>query len=159
MADSHAAEFSDLLKEDRTFPPPASFKTTANARDTAIYAEAERDPEAFWAGFAKELEWSKPWTKVLDWQPPNARWFVGGKTNLVLACVDRHAEGPLADREAVVGEADDGTVRRWTYRELRDEVNRAAGWLRHPAPANLRVPPVRIGRRPRRVAPSRPEIP
>ena len=72
------AEIDDLLREDRTFPPPAGFRARAVVRDDSVYADAERDPEAFWAKFAGELEWSRPWDTVLDWQPPHAKWFVGG---------------------------------------------------------------------------------
>src|SRR5207244_8101744 len=71
-----AMEIDDLLREDRTFPPPADFQARAVVRDESLYAAAERDPDAFWAGFAAELEWSRPWDTVLDWQPPHAKWFV-----------------------------------------------------------------------------------
>ena len=77
MAD-RPAEFADLLREDRTFAPPADFRARAHVRDEDVYARAARDPEAFWASFADELEWSRRWDTVLDWQPPHARWFVGG---------------------------------------------------------------------------------
>ena len=72
------AEIADLLQEDRTFPPPEAFRAQANVSDPEVYARAERDPEGFWAGFARELEWFTPWTQVLDWKPPHAKWFVGG---------------------------------------------------------------------------------
>jgi acetyl-CoA synthetase len=58
--------------------------------DASIYEQADKDPEAFWARFASELEWSTPWTKVLDWKPPHAKWFVGGKLNASVNCLDRH---------------------------------------------------------------------
>ena len=64
MADSNSPEISDLLQEHRSFPPSAAFRAQANINDAAIYDRAERDPEAFWAGFASELEWSTPWTRV-----------------------------------------------------------------------------------------------
>src|SRR4029077_4232692 len=81
------AEIDDLLREDRTFPPPAGFRERAVVRDDSVYAEADRDPEAFWAKFAGELEWSRPWDRVLDWQPPHAQWFVGGTLNVCVNCV------------------------------------------------------------------------
>ncbi|HEY2151099.1 MAG TPA: acetyl-coenzyme A synthetase N-terminal domain-containing protein, partial [Vicinamibacterales bacterium] len=74
-------EIDDLLREDRAFPPPPEFRAQALIADDTIYADAERDPEAFWARFAAELEWSKPWDRILDWQPPHAKWFVGGQLN------------------------------------------------------------------------------
>ena len=79
MSDQVTAQIDALLKEDRQFPPPAAFAAQAHVSDPALYEKAAADPEAFWAGFAAELEWSTPWTKVLDWKPPHARWFVGGK--------------------------------------------------------------------------------
>ena len=85
-----AQQFEDLLREDRTFAPPAEFRAQAVARDESLYAEAERDPEAFWARFASELEWSRRWDTVLDWQPPHAKWFVGGTINASVNCLDRH---------------------------------------------------------------------
>src|SRR5205809_5618928 len=90
MDDTKHAEIDDLLREDRTFTAPASFKTHALVRDESIYADAERDPEAFWARFAEELEWSRRWDRVLDWQPPHAKWFIGGTLNASVNCLDRH---------------------------------------------------------------------
>ena len=66
------AEIDALLHEDRVFTPPESFRARANVRDNTPYEEADRDYEAFWAGLASELEWSRGWTKVLDWDPPHA---------------------------------------------------------------------------------------
>ena len=101
MTQQNAAEYSDLLKEDRTFAPSPAFKAQANARDEIIYAEAERDPERFWAKFASELEWSRPWDKILDWQPPHAKWFVGGKLNISVNCIDRHVSGGRRNKAAI----------------------------------------------------------
>ena len=67
-------------------------------RDEEVYARADSDPEAFWAGFASELEWFTPWTQVLDWKPPHAKWFLGGKLNVSVNCVDRHARTARATR-------------------------------------------------------------
>ena len=63
MADPQHAEFDDLLREHRTFPPRPDFRANAHAGDEAIYTEAARDPEAFWARFASELDWSRPWDR------------------------------------------------------------------------------------------------
>src|SRR5688572_21900310 len=93
MAQTPSPELSDLLREDRSFPPSDAFRAQANVRDEEVYARAEKDPEGFWAEFASELEWFRPWTKVLDWQPPHAKWFVGGTLNASVNCVDRHATG------------------------------------------------------------------
>ena len=71
-----------LLHEDRTFAPSEEFKKQANISDPNVYEEARLDPEAFWARFAEELDWFQKWDKVLEWDPPFAKWFVGGKLNV-----------------------------------------------------------------------------
>ena len=79
MADPKALpEIADLLQEDRRFAPSATFREQATINDEDVYARADRDPEAFWAGFAKELEWFSPWSRILEWNPPHAKWFSGG---------------------------------------------------------------------------------
>ena len=80
--DQASHTISDLLQEDRRFPPSDGFRAQANAATADVYERAERDPEGFWAGFARELDWFTPWTQVLDWKPPHAKWFVGGKLNV-----------------------------------------------------------------------------
>ncbi len=130
MSESKNAEFSDLLREDRTFPPSDEFRARAHVQDESIYAEAERDPEAFWAKFAGELEWSTPWTQVLDWQPPHAKWFVGGKINASVNCVDRHIHGPRRNKAAIIWEGEPGDRRTLTYFDLYREVSQFANVLR-----------------------------
>jgi acetyl-CoA synthetase len=116
------AEIDDLLREERTFPPPDSFRARAHVRDHAIYEEAARDPEAFWASFAEELDWSRRWDTVLDWQPPHAKWFVGGQLNASVNCVDRHALGRHRNKAAIMWEGEPGDRRTLTYFELYREV-------------------------------------
>ena len=82
-----------LLLEKRQFPPRKSFQEQANVRDPSIYRKADRDFEKFWAGFARELTWYKPWKRVLEWKPPKAKWFLGGKLNASVNCIDRHVLG------------------------------------------------------------------
>ncbi|HET7769212.1 MAG TPA: acetyl-coenzyme A synthetase N-terminal domain-containing protein, partial [Chloroflexota bacterium] len=92
---SRSGAIDALLQEDRRFPPSKEFAAQANARDGSIYAEAERDPIAFWEARAKEqVEWFKPWDKALEWNVPFAKWFVGAQLNAAYNCVDRHATGP-----------------------------------------------------------------
>src|SRR3989338_11333507 len=69
-----------FLEETRSFPPLESFRQSAWVRDEKVYEEARQNPEAFWAGFAEELVWIKKWDRVLDWNPPYAQWFVGGRS-------------------------------------------------------------------------------
>jgi acetyl-CoA synthetase len=131
MADPKAlAEFSDLLREDRTFSPPPEFRANAVVRDERIYAEAARDPEAFWARFAGELEWSRPWTTVLDWQPPHAKWFVGGTLNASVNCLDRHIRGPRRNKAAIIWEGEPGDRRTLTYFDLYRQVSAFANVLK-----------------------------
>jgi len=131
MADSRPyAEIDDLLRENRTFPPPADFRARAVVRDESVYAEAERDPAAFWAKFAGELEWSRPWHQVLDWQPPHAKWFVGGTLNASVNCVDRHIRGPRRNKAALIWEGEPGDRRTLTYFDLFREVSKFANVLK-----------------------------
>jgi len=130
MSDAKNPEFSDLLREDRRFDPPAAFRAAARVRDDSIYAEAERDPEAFWAGFASELEWSTPWTRILDWQPPHAKWFVGGRLNASVNCIDRHVRGPRRNKAAIIWEGEPGDRRTLTYFDLYREVSQFANVLK-----------------------------
>ena len=130
MADPKTAELADLLHEDRSFPPSESFRATAHVRDESVYARAERDPEGFWAGFASELEWFTPWSRVLEWNPPHAKWFVGGTLNASVSCVDRHARGPRRNKAAIVWEGEPGERRTLTYWDLYRQVSQFANVLK-----------------------------
>jgi len=90
-----------------------------------------RDPDAFWAEQADRLDWFRKWDRVLDWQPPFARWFVGGELNASYQCLDRHVANGRADKAAILWEGEDGSKRRLTYTELHTEVNRVASGLRN----------------------------
>jgi acetyl-CoA synthetase len=121
---------SNLLHEDRTFPPPAELAANANVKAEA-YDRAASDRLAFWAEQADRLDWGQRWDEVLDWtNPPFAKWFVGGTINAAYNCVDRHVEAGRGDKVAFhwVGEpADD--KRTITYAQLKDEVCRATNAL------------------------------
>ncbi|MEQ1756874.1 MAG: acetate--CoA ligase [Vicinamibacterales bacterium] len=123
-------EIADLLQEDRRFPPPGEFTAHATINDASVYDRADRDPEGFWAGFAAELEWSTPWTQVLDWKPPHAKWFVGGKLNASVNCVDRHVRGPRRNKAAIIWEGEPGERRTLTYFDLYREVSQFANALK-----------------------------
>jgi acetyl-CoA synthetase len=120
---------SALLHENRRFEPPASLAAAANAQ-AGIYDEAAADPVAWWAAQAQQLQWDTPWTAVLDWQAPFAKWFVGGRLNAAVNCVDRHVAAGRGDKVAFhwVGEPE-GDRRTITYRDLLDMVCRAANAL------------------------------
>ena len=119
-----------LLSEKRSFAPSKAFASKANAKSAAIYAKSAKSPEAFWAEWAKQLTWEKPWKKVLDWKPPHAKWFLGGKINASVNCVDRHIGGVRRTKAALVWEGEPGDRRTLTYRELYVEVNRFANVLK-----------------------------
>jgi acetyl-CoA synthetase len=136
MPASDAPTIESVLKEQRSFDPPAELAARARIGSMAAYRElAERartDPEGFWGDLARrELDWFEPFDTVLDWSDaPFARWFEGGTTNLSHNCLDRHLEGPRADKTALIWEGEPGDTRRFTYRELHAEVCRAANALR-----------------------------
>jgi acetyl-CoA synthetase len=125
-----APTIESLLAEDRSFPPPQGFRERALLRDPRVYEEAAADPERFWSDLAKELLWMRPWQKVLDWEPPHAKWFVGGKLNVSVNCAERHAHGPRRNKPAIRWEGEPGDARTLTYADLAREVNKAANALR-----------------------------
>jgi acetyl-CoA synthetase len=115
--------------ENRTFPPPEELAKNANVGPD-VYAEAERDPVAFWEQQARRLTWTQEWDRALDWDdPPFAKWFVGGKLNVAYNCVDRHVEAGHGDQVAYHWEGEPGDTRSITYAQLKDEVCKAANAL------------------------------
>ncbi len=122
--------FDDLLREEREFPPSPQFRERAVVRDRGLYESAEKDPEKFWENEARALRWSKPWTKVLDWKPPHARWFVGGAMNITDNALDRHLDGPRRNKAALIWEGENGQVRTLTYLQLHREVCKFANCLK-----------------------------
>ena len=128
--DQSSAEIADLLREERTFAPPAPFAANAVVRDESVYARAASDPEAFWAGFASELEWFTPWKQVLEWTPPHAKWFVGGSLNASVNCVDRHVRGARRNKAAIIWEGEPGERRTLTYFDLYRQVSQFANVLK-----------------------------
>src|SRR5215217_397428 len=124
------AEIDNLLREDRSFPPSSEWKTRAIVSDPAVYDRAEADPEAFWAAFARELDWIQPWAEVVRWKPPNAEWFVGGKLNVAANCVDRHAHSGRRNRAAIIWEGEPGDRRTLTYWDLFRQVSAFANVLK-----------------------------
>jgi acetyl-CoA synthetase len=118
-----ANEIDALLSENRRFPPPDHWRNAASVTDPDVYRRAAEDPEAFWASFARELEWFEPWTRVLEWKSPNAKWFVGGKLNASVNCLDRHVRSPRRNKAALVWEGEPGDRRTLTYWDLYRQVS------------------------------------
>ena len=127
-------DLDSTLRENRVFPPPEEFSAQAHIKSLAeyeaLYKISIKDPEGFWADAAKDLHWFKTWDKVLEWDLPWAKWFVGGQMNLSYNCVDRHALGARAGKTALIWEGEPGEIRRLTYAELHVEVQRFANALK-----------------------------
>ena len=119
-----------LLVEERLFPPPEGVAQSANMADSGIYQRAAKDPEAYWAQAAESLEWIRKWDRVLDWNPPIAQWFVGGKINVSVNCLDRHVRGWRRNKAAFIWEGEPGEERVLTYADLYREVNRFANAMK-----------------------------
>jgi acetyl-CoA synthetase len=124
------AEIDALLKENRQFPPPEAFRRQAALNDPAVYESAAKDPEAFWASVAREIDWIEPWHTVLEWKPPYAKWFVGGKLNASANCIDRHISTPRRNKAALIWEGEPGDRRTLTYWDLYREVSMFANVLK-----------------------------
>jgi acetyl-CoA synthetase len=119
-----------LLIERRTFRPPAAFTRQATVPSPAVYRQAARNRLRFWEARARELEWMKPWRKALQWNPPHAKWFVGGKLNASVNCLDRHVRTARRNKVALLWEGEPGDRRAITYWELYREVCRFASVLK-----------------------------
>jgi acetyl-CoA synthetase len=131
---THQPNLDSILQERRVFPPPAEFAAQAHVKSLeqydALYTRSIQDPEGFWAEIASELHWFSPWSRVLDWQPPLARWFVDGKINLCYNCVDRHALSERKDKVAILWEGEPGEIRKLTFDDLHREVQKFANVLK-----------------------------
>ncbi len=134
MAEGSTGKIDTVMHESRLFPPPAEFAQRARIGSLAAYEklwqEAAADIEKFWGQLAGELHWFRPYTQVLDWQEPVARWFVGGQTNVSYNCLDRHLATPVKDKRALVWEGEPGDTRTLTYAELHAEVCKFANVLK-----------------------------
>jgi acetyl-CoA synthetase len=130
MPSPNEKSLAALLDERRTFPPPEEFRAHANWNDPGIYDRAAKDPEGFWAEQAKNIEWFTPYRRVLEWNAPWAKWFVGGKLNMAYNCVDRHARSARRNKAAILWEGEPGDSRVLTFGMLEREVNRFANALK-----------------------------
>lgn len=111
------------------YAPSSDFIKNANINDPEVYKRAAQDLEGFWNGLAHDIHWFRKWDKVLDWQPPHAKWFIGGKLNACYNCLDVHM-GKRADKTAIIWEGEMGEVRTYTYRQLLEETCRFANALK-----------------------------
>jgi len=130
MTQPPGPEINALLNELRVFPAPPAWRRDARITDPSVYKLAAQDPEAFWATFATELDWMEPWTQVLDWKPPHAKWFVGGRLNVSVNCLDRHVKTAHRNKAALIWEGEPGDRRTLTYFDLHREVCQFANVLK-----------------------------
>ena len=130
MAASPRREIDVLLHEGRRVEPPESFRQDARISDRSPYERAGEDRLAFWEERARELDWFEEWDEVLDWDPPHAEWFRGGRLNAAHNCLDRHLDGWRANKAALIWEGEPGDRRTYTYRELHREVSRLANGMK-----------------------------
>jgi acetyl-CoA synthetase len=128
------ADIESVLNEVRVFDPPAAFQERAHIKSLAeyrrLYERSVSDPEGFWAEQAEALTWERKWERVLDWTPPFAKWFVGGRLNLSVNCLDRHLATWRKNKAALVWEGEPGEVRTLTYQQLHHDVCRFANVLK-----------------------------
>ncbi len=123
------------MAESRSYPPPTDFVAQANVKGMegyrALYQRAKEEPEQFWGELAEqELHWFEKWSHVFEWNPPFAKWFVGGKTNASYNCIDRHLATPRKNKVAILWEGEPGDQRMITYQELHRLVCRFANVLK-----------------------------
>ena len=134
MTSPSTSTITSVLKETRTFPPPADFAARARVKSLAEYEvlrqRAHDDPDGFWAEQAQRLHWFRPFDKVLQWNEPHAQWFVGGKINGCYNCLDRHLGGPRRNKTAILWEGEPGDRRVLSYQDLHREVCKFANVLK-----------------------------
>ena len=131
---SSGTNITSVLKETRKFPPPADFADKAHIKSLAdfekLWNRAAADPEGFWAEQAESLHWFQRWNKVLEWNEPFAKWFVGGKINASFNCIDRHLTGPRKNKAAIIWEGEPGDTRVLRYQDLHRAVCKFANVLK-----------------------------
>lgn len=136
MADpnsSNSKSIDTVLKETRSFPPSSQFSKSAHLGNTseyeALWNSSQKDPVSFWEQASKNIHWFEKPKKTLEWNPPFAKWYLGGTTNVSYNCLDRHIEAGNGDRLAFIWEGEDGNVIRYSYQRLFEEVCQFANAL------------------------------
>lgn len=115
--------FQSLTAKEPLYSPSEDFKKAANIQSFDLFEEAQQNREAFWANQAANLHWFQRWDRILDWNPPYAKWFVGGKLNACYNCLDIHMHSENRHKTALIWEGENGETKTWTYEELYREVN------------------------------------
>ena len=131
---ANQSNIDSTLQEQRKFEPPAEFSQKAHLKSLAeyeaLYKESIEQPEKFWGRAAEDLHWFKKWDKVLEWNVPWAKWYVGGQINLSYNCLDRHVQTARKNKAALIWESEPGEVRTYTYQQLWKEVQKFANVLK-----------------------------
>ena len=131
---SPSSNITSVLKETRVFPPTVEFAAKAIIPSLAeyerLFQRGKDDPEGFWAEQAEQLHWFRKWDKILEWNEPFAKWFVGGKINASFNCLDRHLAGPRANKAAIIWEGEPGDTRVLRYQDLHRETCKFANALK-----------------------------
>lgn len=131
MAQGQRDAIEALYLEDRKFPPPEELKRNAWITQSSVYEEAERDWQGYWAKQAAGLlDWYEQWHTICEWELPFAKWFLGGKLNVSVNCLDRHVAAGLGNRVAYHWEGEPGDTRTITYADLLADVERFANVLK-----------------------------
>lgn len=125
----HVERLESLLQEDRIFKPTSEFSAQANIRTSEIYDRGQ-DYLSFWGNQAERLDWFEPWEKTMEWHPPFAQWYLGGKLNASYNCLDRHLKDWHRNKAALIFEGESGDSRILTYQDLHREVSQFANVLR-----------------------------
>jgi len=132
---SPSESLDHLAKDGRVIKPSKEFSKAAHVKSLAEYekmhAESIKNPDKFWSKVANELHWFKPWKKVSEWKLPDAKWFVGGQTNMTYNCIDRHLSTWRRNKAAIIWEGEPGDTRVLTYQDLHREVCKFANALKH----------------------------
>jgi len=135
MAETPSTNIDSTLQEQHKFECPEEFRNQAHIKSLdeyeRIYRESVEQPETFWGKIAEELHWFKKWDRVLEWNAPHAKWFLGGKINLSYNCLDRHIATWRRNKAALIWEGEPGDLRTLTYQQLHTEVCRFANVLKH----------------------------
>ncbi|MEP6643716.1 MAG: acetate--CoA ligase [Acidobacteriaceae bacterium] len=128
------SNIDSILQEDRKFECPPEFAQHAHIKGLSdyerVYRDSVEDPEKFWGQIAEDLHWFKKWDKVLEWNCPFAKWFVGGQINLSYNCLDRHVNSWRKNKAALIWESEPGEVRTLTYQQLHHQVQKFANVLK-----------------------------
>ncbi len=134
MAKDVGGQLDTVMQETRVFPPPKEFVDRAQINSPAAYEklwqEAAEDIEGFWGRLADEIHWFRPYDKVLEWNEPDAKWFVGGQTNVSYNCLDAHLDTWRKNKAAIIWEGEPGDSRTLTYQQLHREVCKFANVLK-----------------------------